>query len=96
MAHAFNAPPLQIPDGRYAGLRDMEEFGNTLQRFIQEQEATLDQVCDDARHNEIVDFMEVLALSYNEQLAIFKKMEIQRRQQLFAEITQSTMMRPSG
>ena len=43
MAHAFNAPPLQIPDGRYADLRDMEEFGQTLQSFIQEQEATLGQ-----------------------------------------------------
>lgn len=96
MVNAFNDATLQIPDGRYADVRDMEEFGKTLQSFIQQQEAALDQVSDDAHHNEIVDFLELLAHSYNEQLHIFKRMEIERQRQLLAEIMQSNMLRPSG
>jgi hypothetical protein len=72
MANTFNAPPLQIPDGRYACLEDMEAFGQTLQTLVREQEAELAPNSYTARHNQIVDYLNVLAASCNEQLAIFK------------------------
>jgi len=94
MVHAFNAPPLQIPDGKCADINEMESFGNILQDFIQQQEAALAAVSSIERHNQFVDYLNVLADCYNEQLRIFKETELVRRQQLHAAMVKVTMQSP--
>lgn len=70
---------IQLPKGESASLEDMQAYGETLQSFIRQQEAALSHERDVARHNEIVDYLNLLANSYNEQLRLFRKAEAERR-----------------
>ena len=71
MSYRFNAPPLQIPDGRYAAPEDMAAFGDTLRKFVRQQEALLPEIASTPRFNQIVEFLGELESCYNEQLEIF-------------------------
>ena len=75
---------LEIPDGRHASLEQMQTFGTTLQRFVRAQEASLARVDDPHRHNQIVDYLELLADAYNTQLKVFRETEAARHQTLAA------------
>ena len=87
MAHIVNAPPLQIPDGRCPDREEMSVFGETLKHFVVQQENALDDVTSLSLHNQIVDFLNVLADAYNEQLVRFNEAEQLRQQQLLAALS---------
>ena len=70
---------IQLPRGDTATFDDMQTYGETLQSFIREQEEHLQEEANVARHNEIVDYLNLLANSYNEQLRLFKEAEARRR-----------------
>jgi type II secretory pathway predicted ATPase ExeA len=89
MAHGYDAHALQIPDGRNADLAEMLAYGRVLRDFVQQQEALLPEITSAARHNQVVDFLNELANSYNEQLRLFHNADLQRRQQLLATILHS-------
>ncbi|MFT5484586.1 MAG: hypothetical protein ACI9GW_003253, partial [Halieaceae bacterium] len=82
MTHIVNAPPLQIPDGRCADREEMSVFGETLKNFVLLQENALDEVTSLSLHNQIVDFLNVLADAYNEQLVLFNEAEQLRQRHL--------------
>lgn len=91
MPAVTDVPPLQIPDGAHADLEEMATCARTLQKFIARQEQLLDEIVNIEHHNEIIDFLNVLADAYNEQLALFKEAECERREKLFeAMITLAT------
>jgi hypothetical protein len=79
-----SAPQLTInlPDGRVANFEEMQAYGQTLQQFIFEQEAVLPQVTDTTRHNTIVEYLRLLASSYNDQLRLYKAAEAQRQREV--------------
>ena len=87
MRHIVNAPPLQIPDGRCADREEMSVFGETLKNFVLLQENALDEVTSLSLHNQIVDFLNVLADAYNEQLVLFNEAEQLRQHQLLADLS---------
>lgn len=68
-----------LPDGRNASYEDMQQYGETLQAFIREQEVKLADIEDARRHNEIIDYLQMLADGYNEQLRLFKAARAQRQ-----------------
>ena len=70
---------IQLPRGDTATFEDMEAYGQTLQAFIRQQEEQLPDERDVTRHNEIVDYLNLLASGYNEQLRLFKEAEARRR-----------------
>ena len=70
---------IQLPKGETATFEDMQAYGETLQAFIREQEEHLPEERDVTRHNEVVDYLNLLANSYNEQLRLFKEAEARRR-----------------
>jgi len=76
-----SAPQLAItlPDGSVANFEEIQAYGQVLQRFILEQEAALPAVKDANRHNEIIDYLRLLARSYNAQLRRFKAAQAQRQ-----------------
>ncbi|MCB1706473.1 MAG: hypothetical protein KDI17_16520 [Halioglobus sp.] len=78
-----SAPQLTInlPHGDVATYEEMQAYGDILQRFIREQEAALEQVKDITRHNQIVDYLRLLARSYNEQLRLYKAAEAKRQRE---------------
>jgi hypothetical protein len=71
-----------LPNGREATFDEMQSYRQILLGFIRDQEALLPQVEDSRRHNEIIDYLRILADGYNEQLGLFKAAEAQRQQQL--------------
>ena len=73
---------IQLPDGRMASFEEMQAYGQTLQQFIVEQEAVLPQVTDTTHHNNIVEYLRLLASSYNEQLRLYKAAEAQRQREI--------------
>jgi hypothetical protein len=73
---------IQLPDGRMASFEEMQAYGQTLQQFIFEQEAVLPQVTDTTRHNNVVEYLRLLASSYNEQLRLYKAAEAQRQREI--------------
>jgi len=89
-----NVPPLQLPDGAHADLEEMSTFGRTLQKFIAQQEQLLDEIVDIDHHNEIIDFLNVLADTYNEQLTLFKEAEGERQERLFEAMVTLAMNEP--
>jgi hypothetical protein len=73
---------VELPNGREATLEQMQIYGRILQNFIREQEAALPQLKDTTRHNQIIDYLRLLADGYNEQLGLYKAAEAQRQQEL--------------
>ena len=88
MGYELNAPPLQIPDGRFADLEEMLAFGTTLQDFVKQQEALLPEITSEPRHDQIVDFLNELGECYNEQLGIFSNTELGRRRPSPARVSE--------
>tara|TARA_B100001540_G_scaffold271058_3_gene254628 strand:+ start:2250 stop:2525 length:276 start_codon:yes stop_codon:yes gene_type:complete len=80
--HNGQSISVQLPDGRTATFADMQSYGEILQQFIREQEQALPAVQDVSRHNEIIDYLQLLADAYNQQLRVFKAEE-SRRQRMF-------------
>ena len=64
----------------------MQSYGTTLQQFVRQQEAILPGVYDSRRHNEMIDYLTLLAESYNEQLRIFKMTESHREKEFLASL----------
>lgn len=72
---------IKLPDGRGASFEDMQAYGKTLQQFLFEQEALLPQVSDTTRRNDIIEYLRLLASSYNAQLRLYKAAEAQRQRE---------------
>ncbi len=81
-----NPTLIQLPRGETASFEDMQAYGETLQGFIRDQEAALSDLQDVQRHNEIVDYLNLLANGYNEQLRLFKEAETRRRTQMLLSL----------
>ena len=77
---------IRMPHGEKASFLEMQSYGSVLQTFITEQEAKLDDIEDTKRHNEIVDYLQSLANSYNEQLHIYKVKEARQQRKLMSEL----------
>lgn len=73
---------IKLPDGHVASFEDMQAYGQTLQHFILTQETLLPQVTDTTRHNNIVEYLRLLASSYNAQLRLYKAAEAQRQREV--------------
>lgn len=86
-----DVPPLQIPDGRHADRDEMDAFGETLRKFVWHQESVLDDIASTAYHNEVVDFLNVLANAYNDQLKVFHQAEHERHLRWLDEMTRVVM-----
>lgn len=71
-----------LPDGRETTFDEMQRYQQIVQDFIRDQEALLPQIKDTRRHNEIIDYLRMLAASYNEQLGVYKAAEALRKQRL--------------
>jgi hypothetical protein len=71
-----------LPNGREATFDEMQSYRKILLDFIQDQEALLPQVKDSRRHNQIIDYLRILAAGYNWQLGLYKAAEAQRQQEL--------------
>jgi hypothetical protein len=82
MAITSSSLVIKLPDGREASFEDMQSYGFILQEFIREQEALLPLVEDTRRHNEIIDYLQLLASAYNVQLRIYKAREAQQQRLL--------------
>ncbi len=70
---------IKLPHGEVANFQEMQVYGQTLQRFVREQEAGLAQIEDTQHHDQIIDYLQLLARSYNEQLRLYKAAEAQRQ-----------------
>ena len=81
MARSSSSLAITLPDGREASFEEMQNYGNILQDFIRDQEAQLPQVEDIRRHNEIIDYLQLLATAFNKQLRIYKAREEQKQRQ---------------
>jgi len=81
MAISSGSFAIKLPDGREATFAELKTYGEILRDFIRDQEAKLPQVEDTRRHNEIIDYLRLIARSYNEQLRIFKVHEAQNQRQ---------------
>jgi hypothetical protein len=90
MATATCQLAVTLPNGREATIEEMRAYGHVLQKFIVEQEAGLPQVKDSVHHNQIIDYLRLLANSYNEQLRLFKFAETQRQRELLVTMLQIT------
>ena len=84
--HSQDSTLVQLPRGDTASFAEMQAYGETLQRFVREQEAELTNVHDVHRHNQIVDYLHLLASSYNEQLREFKLAEKRRQAALLLSL----------
>jgi len=73
-----DAPTITLPDGRSASYEEMQYYGEILQEFIRDQETKLATIEDVRRHNEIIDYLHLLADGYNEQLRLFRASQAQR------------------
>ena len=77
---------IRMPDGANASFAQMQSYGNVLQGFISEQESKLDDITDIKRHNEIVDYLQSLANSFNEQLHVYKAKDAEEQRELMREL----------
>ena len=84
--HSQNSQLVQLPKGDSATFDEMRAYGETLPLFVREQEAALADVHDVQRHNQIVDYLNLLATSYNEQLRVFKIAEKRRQATLMLSL----------
>ncbi|GAB5451271.1 MAG: hypothetical protein Hals2KO_15990 [Halioglobus sp.] len=66
---------IKLPRGETATFEEMQAYGDTLQQFIREQEAALPAIQSATEHNQIIDYLQLLADGYNEQLRAFKAAE---------------------
>jgi hypothetical protein len=82
MTTSSSSLAVTLPDGREATFDEMQSYRQILQDFIRDQEALLPQVKDSRRHNEIIDYLRLLAAGYNKQLGVYKAAEAERRQGL--------------
>lgn len=73
---------INLPHGEIASFEEMQAYGQTLQQFILEQEAALTQVTDTHWHNQVVDYLRLLASAYNEQLRHYKAAEARRQREV--------------
>ncbi|MGI9294696.1 MAG: hypothetical protein ACR2PS_12000 [Pseudomonadales bacterium] len=73
---------VNLPDGEQATYKEMQIYGRMLQTYIRRQEDALPLVNDASRHNQIVEYLVLLADAYNEQLGHYKASEIRRQQAL--------------
>ena len=89
MAISSASLSITLPDGREASFKQLQAYGNTLLDFIRKQEATLPEVEDTGRHNEIVDYLRLLATSFNKQLRIYKAQEAQNQRQFMIVLKQA-------
>lgn len=69
---------LELPRGETASFEDMQRYGEAIQAFVQTTEASLHEVENRNEYNEIVDYLNLLAESYNEQLGVYKAAEKER------------------
>ena len=74
------APAIKLPNGREATRDDMQNYGHVLQSFIRAQEEKLEQVTNSHHHNQIIDYLQILADGYNKELRLFQCAEAQRHQ----------------
>ena len=77
---------IQLPRGETSTFDEMQSYGQTLQQFIREQEATLADIQDTQLHNQIVDYLHLLADNYNQQLRVFKETEKRRQRILLLSV----------
>jgi hypothetical protein len=77
---------VNLPNGSEATFEEMQAYGQTLQTFIREQEAALPQVTDTRRHNQIIDYLRLLAEGYNAQLRLFRAAQAQRQKALLVAV----------
>ena len=82
MTNATRHLSVSLPRGEHANIEEMRAYGETLQKFVCQQEALLPAMTDITRHNEIIDYLQSLADGYNEQLRLFKAAEARRAQRL--------------
>ena len=82
MSHSAPQLTIKMPHGEVATFEEIQAYGQTLQRFIREQEAALTQMHDTVRHNQIIDYLRLLARSYNEQLHLYKAAEARRQREV--------------
>ena len=69
---------LELPRGETATFDEMQRYGSAIQNFVQETEAKLPDVENINEYNEIVDYLNMLADSYNQQLRAYKAAEKER------------------
>ncbi|MDX1735047.1 MAG: hypothetical protein R3228_11800 [Halioglobus sp.] len=81
-----DAMPVRLPNGETATFEQMQSYGETLQRFIREQEAALPSISDVQRHNQIIDYLQLLADAYNQQLRVYKDAESHRQRVLLLSL----------
>jgi hypothetical protein len=81
MTISSNSLSITLPDGQKASFKEMQAYGNCLQDFIRDQESKLPQIEDTRLHNETVEYLKLLATSYNKQLRIYKAQEAQNQRQ---------------
>lgn len=72
---------IELPDGRTASYEVMQAYGEALQDFVRQQEATLASIESTQHYNQAVDFLQQLADGYNEQLRRYKMAESERERQ---------------
>ena len=69
---------LELPRGETASFEEMQRYGQAIQAFVQETESTLHSIENPKQYNEIVDYLNLLADSYNAQLRAYKIAEKER------------------
>jgi hypothetical protein len=89
MANSSGSLAITLPDGREASFEEMQAYGNIMRDFIRDQEAKLPQVEDIHRHNEIIDYLQLLASAYNEQVRIYKVAEKQKQRHFMIVLTRA-------
>lgn len=70
---------VKFPDGRTATFEIMRDYGRAVQQFVRDTEAALAEVADAGQHNRIVDYLHVVADTYNDQFRIFRASEQERQ-----------------
>jgi hypothetical protein len=88
MASISRPLAITLPDGQEASFEEMQTYGRILQDFIRDQEARLPEVGDTNLHNEIIDYLQLLATAYNKQLRIYKAREEQKQRQFMVLLMQ--------
>ena len=86
MAVPTSPKTIRMPHGAEASFAEMKSYGNVLQTFITEQEANLDDIEDARNHDAIVEYLQSLANSYNEQLHIYKAKEAHQQRKVMYEL----------
>ena len=77
---------IRMPHGAKASFVEMQSYGSVLQGFITEQESKLDNIKDTKQHNEIIDYLQSLANSFNEQLHLYQAKEARQQRELMHEL----------